>query len=142
MLKNTSANYAITFACYNGLAYTKLCLESLRASDVDMTRVIVVDNASTDGTAEFLREFPEIQVILNSENMGCGVAWNQGALFFQSEWTVIMNNDVVVPSSFITPLMEAAQGRKLMALSPAMIEGPLGYDFQSNAKTWSTEMHS
>jgi glycosyltransferase involved in cell wall biosynthesis len=142
MLKNQSGNYAITFACYNGLAYTKLCLESLRASDVDMTRVVVVDNSSTDGTIEFLRGYPEIHVIFNSENMGCGVAWNQGILLLQSEWTVIMNNDVIVPSSFITPLIEAAQSSKCMALSPAMIEGSLGYDFQSKAKTWAMEMHS
>ncbi len=140
MLKNQSVNYAITFACYNGLAYTKLCLESLRASDVDMTRVVVVDNSSTDGTIEFLRGYPEIHVIFNSQNMGCGVAWNQGILLLQSEWTVIMNNDIIVPSSFIRPLIEAAQRSKFMALSPAMIEGSLDYDFQSNAKTWSTEM--
>jgi N-acetylglucosaminyl-diphospho-decaprenol L-rhamnosyltransferase len=137
-----SSDYAITFACYNGLAYTKLCLESLRASDVDMTRVVVVDNASTDGTVEFLRAYPEIHVIFNSENMGCGVAWNQGVLLLQSEWTVIMNNDVVVPPSFIVPLIEAAESTKFMVVSPAMIEGSLGYDFQSNAKTWSMEMRS
>ena len=137
-----SLDYAITFACYNGLAYTKLCLESLRASDVDMTRVVVVDNASTDGTVEFLSGYPEIHVIFNSGNMGCGVAWNQGILHLQSEWTVIMNNDVIVPSSFIRPLIEAAQSSKFMALSPAMIEGSLDYDFQSNAKTWSMEMRS
>jgi GT2 family glycosyltransferase/GR25 family glycosyltransferase involved in LPS biosynthesis len=137
-----SSDYAITFACYNGLAYTKLCLESLRASDVDMTRVVAVDNSSTDGTVEFLRGYPEIHVIFNSENMGCGVAWNQGILLLQSEWTVIMNNDVIVPSSFIRPLIEAAQSSKFIALSPAMIEGSLDYDFQSNAKTWATEMRT
>ena len=142
MLNVASSDYAITFACYNGLAYTKLCLESLRASDVDMTRVVVVDNASTDGTVEFLRGYPEIHVIFNSGNMGCGVAWNQGILLLQSEWTVIMNNDVIVPSSFIRPLIEAAQSSKFMALSPAMIEGSLDYNFQSNAKTWSTEMRT
>lgn len=142
MFKNQSRNYAITFACYNGLAYTKLCLESLRESDVDMTRVVVVDNGSTDGTVEFLRGYPEIHVIFNLGNMGCGVAWNQGILHLQSEWTVIMNNDIIVPSSFIRPLIEAAQSSKFMALSPAMIEGSLDYDFQSNSKTWSTEMRT
>ncbi len=136
------SDYAITFACYNGLAYTKLCLESLRASDVDMTRVVVVDNLSTDGTSEFLGAYPEIHVILNSQNMGCGVAWNQGALHLQAEWTVVMNNDVIVPLSFITPLIKAAQAGKFMALSPALVEGDLGYDFQSKAKSWAMEMHS
>lgn len=135
------SDYAITFACHNGLAHTKLCLESLQASDVDMTRVVVVDNLSTDGTIDFLRTYPEINVIFNSENMGCGVAWNQGALFFQTEWTVVMNNDIVVPSSFIAPLIKIAQLGKFMALSPAMVEGALDYDFQSEAKTWAMEMH-
>jgi glycosyltransferase involved in cell wall biosynthesis len=136
------SDYAITFACYNGLAFTKLCLESLRASDVDMTRVVVVDNDSTDGTVEFLKQYPDIRVIFNSENMGCGVAWNQGILLLQAEWTVVMNNDLIVPSSFISPLIEAAQVGKVNVLSPAMVEGPLDYDFQVSADLWAKEMHS
>jgi len=136
------SDYAITFACYNGLKYTRLCLESLRASDVDMTRVVVVDNNSTDGTVEFLKQYPDIRVIFNSENMGCGVAWNQGILLLQAEWTVVMNNDLIVPLSFVNPLIEAAQVGEVKALSPAMVEGPLDYDFQASADLWAKEMHS
>jgi N-acetylglucosaminyl-diphospho-decaprenol L-rhamnosyltransferase len=136
------SDYAITFACYNGLKYTKLCLESLQASDVDMTRVVVVDNNSTDGTVEFLKQYPDIRVIFNSENMGCGVAWNQGILLLQAEWTVVINNDVIVPLSFVNPLIEAAQVGEFKALSPAMVEGPLDYDFQASADLWAKEMHS
>jgi glycosyltransferase involved in cell wall biosynthesis len=140
MLKNAASNYAITFACYNGIEFTKGCLASLRASDVDMTRVVVVDNCSTDGTKEFLEQYPDIRVIFNSENMGCGVAWNQGILHSQAEWTVVMNNDVVVRPSFIVPLMKLAKDYQVMALSPAMIEGRLEYDLQSTVDVWATEM--
>ena len=122
-------DYSITFACYNSLEYTKLFVDSLVITDTPLDRVIVVDNGSSDGTREYLsgRSFGE--VILNKGNLGCGVAWNQGILAKQSEWTVIMNNDVIVSNNWIQNLIDVAVDLKLRVVSPAMIEGELDYDF-------------
>ena len=46
------ANYTITFACYNQLDYTKKFIASLDREEVDFSRIVAVDNGSTDGTRE------------------------------------------------------------------------------------------
>jgi glycosyltransferase involved in cell wall biosynthesis len=121
--------YSITFACYNAVEYTKLCINSLIKSGTPLDRVVVVDNASKDGTADYLSSLPLGGRIFNRQNMGCGTAWNQGALFHQSEWTVIMNNDIITPQGWIENLIGAAEQLNLKVASPAMIEGKLDYDF-------------
>jgi len=122
-------DYSITFACYNSLEYTKLFVDSLIITDTPLDRVIVVDNGSSDGTREYLSAQSFGEVILNKGNLGCGVAWNQGILARQSEWTVIMNNDVIVSKNWIQNLIDVAVDLKLRVVSPAMIEGELDYDF-------------
>ena len=122
-------DYSITFACYNSLEYTKLFVDSLIITDTPLDRVIVVDNGSSDGTREYLSAQSFGEVILNKGNLGCGVAWNQGILARQSEWTVIMNNDVIVSNNWIRNLIDVAVDLKLRVVSPAMIEGELDYDF-------------
>lgn len=122
-------NYTITFACYNQLDYTKQFIESLDRTEVDFSRIVAVDNGSTDGTREWLGQQGFGAVILNDRNLGCGAAWNQGALAIQSEWTVVMNNDVVCAKGWLTHLLQAAREHQLQIASPGMVEGELNYDF-------------
>jgi GT2 family glycosyltransferase len=119
----------VTFACYNQVAYTRQCVESLVRHGYDLGRVIAVDNASQDGTREYLESLPLGGRIHNHSNLGCGVAWNQGVLALQSEWTVVMNNDVIVSAGWLEGLIEGARQRGLKLVSPALIEGALDYDF-------------
>lgn len=124
-------DYAITFACYNQVDYTRQCVESLVRHGYDLARVAVVDNASRDDTRGYLETLPLGARIYNRDNLGCGVAWNQGVLAFQSEWTVVMNNDVVVSAGWLESLLGAAQARGLKVVSPALVEGALDYDFEN-----------
>lgn len=126
-------DYAITFACYNQVDYTRQCVESLRLHGYDLARVAVVDNASRDDTRSYLETLPLGARIYNRDNLGCGVAWNQGVLALQAEWTVVMNNDVVVSARWLEGLLAGAQARGVKVVSPALVEGPLDYDFQSFA---------
>ena len=123
-------DYSITFACYNEVEYTKKCIDSMIENKEDLSRLIVVDNGSTDGTQEYLETLPIGKFILNKSNLGCGVAWNQGAMELQSEWTIIMNNDIVVSNGWIDGLIDSAIRNKLKVISPALIEGSLDYDFE------------
>jgi GT2 family glycosyltransferase len=94
--------YTITFACYNQLDYTKQFIASLDRSEVDFSRIVAVDNGSTDGTREWLGQQDFFgAVVLNDRNLGCGAAWNQGALAMQSTWTVVINNDVVCAKGWL-----------------------------------------
>ncbi len=134
--------YSITFACYNGVEYTKMCIDSMLQNGTPLDRVAVVDNGSTDETRSFLHSLPLGSRIYNCQNLGCGVAWNQGALALQSEWTIIMNNDVIVSPRWIDNLIGTAEALDLKVISPALIEGPLDYDFNSFCKNSSTKMNS
>lgn len=127
MMRNIDC--AIVFACYNQVDYTRQCVNSLINSGVDLSRVVAVDNASTDNTRAYLESLNLGGRIFNSKNFGCGVAWNQGALALQAEWTIVMNNDVVVPRGWLENLIGAARDHSLKIISPALIEGPLDYDF-------------
>jgi len=133
-------DYAVTFACYNQLDYTRRCVESLVASGIDLGRVIAVDNGSTDDTRAYLASLNLGGRIFNKDNLGCGVAWNQGALLLQSEWTVIMNNDVVVTQSWLEAMINAARRNQLRIVCPALIEGDLDYDLAAFSADASSRM--
>jgi GT2 family glycosyltransferase len=131
----TPSSYTITFACYNQLDYTKQFIASLDREEVDFSRIVAVDNGSTDGTREWLGQQGFGAVVLNERNLGCGAAWNQGALAIQSKWTVVMNNDVICAKGWLRNLLAAAEANQLHVASPAMVEGELNYDFVA----WATE---
>jgi len=77
------------------------CLLALRA-DPSPKRVIVVDNASADGTAELVRDaFPEVTLVELDENAGFGRAVNAGVRAGDGEAIVLVNNDVQVEPGFV-----------------------------------------
>lgn len=133
-------DYAITFACYNQVDYTRQCVESLVRHGYDLARLVVVDNASIDGTRDYLQTLPLGGRILNRQNLGCGVAWNQGILALQSQWTVVMNNDVVVSAGWLENLVMAADRLGVKVVSPALVEGTLDYEFDTFATNASLHM--
>jgi glycosyltransferase involved in cell wall biosynthesis len=130
-----TANYTITFACYNQLDYTQQFIASLDRAEVDFSRIVAVDNGSTDGTRDWLQQQGFGAVILNERNLGCGAAWNQGALAIQSPWTIVMNNDVVCAKGWLRNLIQAAEQHQLKICSPAMVEGMFDY----NLSDWVSE---
>ena len=134
--------YAITFACYNQVDYTKMCINSMVAHGLDLSRLVVVDNASTDDTRRYLETLALGGRIFNRTNLGCGVAWNQGALALQAEWTIIMNNDVIVSAHWIENLIETAEKNNLKVISPALVEGVMDYDFDEFSNQAQLKMQS
>ncbi|MFQ6099477.1 MAG: glycosyltransferase family 2 protein, partial [Armatimonadota bacterium] len=89
---------------YNKRPYTELCLNSLLQTDYEPFEVICVDNGSTDGTAELLRQFEREQkeqgrrfeLILNDGNVGAPTARNQAMEVAEGEYLVFMDNDIAV----------------------------------------------
>jgi len=121
-------DYTVTFATLNCLEYTKQCIDSLIASGVEAKRIVAVDNASNDGTQDYLSHRGLGATILNRQNLSCGAAWNQGILAQQSEWTIVMNNDIVVAPGFAQGLIDFANIHKLKLVSPARIDGTADYN--------------
>jgi GT2 family glycosyltransferase len=100
---------SIAVVTFNGLVFTRLCLESVLAStDEPSFELVVVDNGSVDGTAEYLTElagaFPEVRVILNQENRGFAPAVNQALEEARGEILVLLNNDTIVPAGWLRRL--------------------------------------
>jgi GT2 family glycosyltransferase len=81
---------------YNRREYLDACLGSLRALDypADAVEVIFIDNASSDGSAEYVREaFPEVSVVVNDTNTVFAPAVNQGAELATGTYLALINND-------------------------------------------------
>ncbi len=135
-------DYSVTFACYNSVEYTKKCIASLIESNTPLDKIVVVDNASTDTTREFLEKISLGARIYNKENLACGAAWNQGILHLQSEWTVVMNNDILVTPNWINDLIDSAITNNLKIVSPARIDGEADYDVQPTLKEFKKRMHN
>lgn len=130
----------VAIPLYNQLNYTRQCLESLFRTGPRDGRFVVVDNASSDGTSDYLSQLTGLAVVANTENLGCAAAWNQGVRRADSEWTMILNNDVVLTSGWWQALLEAAERWDLDIVSPAMREGPLNYDIEQYAREFTADM--
>ncbi|MGE9291420.1 MAG: glycosyltransferase family 2 protein, partial [Puniceicoccales bacterium] len=103
---------SIVTALYNRLDLTRSFLVDLERTlaGVDY-EVVLVDDGSTDGTREFLAELdrPEVQVILNEENLGFAGSNNRGAVEARSEVLAFLNNDLVLSPGWIEPMREALE---------------------------------
>ena len=130
----------IVIPVFNQLSYTTQCLESLRKTGVADEKIIVINNASTDSTAEFLALHPRVRAFNNETNVGCGPAWTQGAKLCRSKWIVILNNDVVIPPRFFENLYAFATEGAWDIVSPAMREGEMDYDLTAYADEFMRAM--
>ncbi|MCL5986663.1 MAG: glycosyltransferase [Actinobacteria bacterium] len=95
---------------FNGRDYLDECLKSIFSARYphEKLEVIVVDNASTDGSIDFVKkEFPDVKIIANDKNMGFAPAINIGAGSSKGECLVIMNNDLRVHEDWLIELVAA-----------------------------------
>jgi GT2 family glycosyltransferase/glycosyltransferase involved in cell wall biosynthesis/2-polyprenyl-3-methyl-5-hydroxy-6-metoxy-1,4-benzoquinol methylase len=114
---------SIVVVTYNNLACTKLCLESLLSNtEYPEYEVIVVDNASSDGTPAYLRYLarrqPRVQLILNNENYGFARANNQGLEMARGDILILLNNDTVIPTGLITRLARCLEDPEVGLVGP------------------------
>jgi len=102
---------SVVVVTYGGLELTKACMESLLQRETwPRLEAIVVDNASDDGTPEYLRALgeqdPRVRVVCNAENRGFAAANNQGVALARGEVVVLLNNDTVVPPGLLRRLVD------------------------------------
>lgn len=131
---------SIVIPLFNQVEYTRQCVESLRYHKMENAETLLIDNGSTDGTGEYLASCTGLNIIRNQENLGCAGAWNQGVSETRSEWVVILNNDVIVSSGWLSGLLAAAELEGLDVVSPAIREGELNYDIESYARDYVERM--
>ncbi len=95
----------VAYRCRDDLAR---CLESVRTGAASLSaEVIVVENASGDGTAEMVRErFPEVHLIANRENRGFAAACNQGLAVASGRHVLFLNPDTRPAEGSLPTLVE------------------------------------
>jgi len=101
---------SVTIVTYNSGRFIRRCLESVLAQQYPHKEVIVIDNASTDGTADILEQFEgRCQIYYNAENIGFAAAQNQAIALACGAWVLTLNPDVLLRPDFIRALVEGGQ---------------------------------
>ncbi len=103
----------VVVLCYNGIADTVACLESLQRQTYRAADVLIVDNASQDATPAIVRDrFPHVHVIETGANLGYAAGNNVGlrhALDHGYDYVLLLNNDTIADSRLISALVETAE---------------------------------
>jgi GT2 family glycosyltransferase len=101
---------SIVIVTHEGLPFTKLCIETLLASTTEpAAEVLVIDNASRDGTVEYLTAVAErdarVHIVANPKNLGFPAACNQGLALARGPDLVLLNNDSMVAPGWLGRLL-------------------------------------
>ncbi|NLG80400.1 MAG: glycosyltransferase [Firmicutes bacterium] len=102
---------SIVIPIHNNWTYTQACLSALGPylRQSDKYEIIVVDNGSTDGSADRIeREFPSVNVVVNPSNMSFSCACNRGAGEATGKYLVFLNNNTQVLPGWLEELVSAA----------------------------------
>jgi GT2 family glycosyltransferase len=101
---------SVTIVTYNSGRFIKRCLESVLAQRYANKEIIVIDNASSDGTVDILEQFEDrCQIIYNDENIGFAAAQNQAIRISTGDWVLTLNPDVLLLPNFIQSLVDTGQ---------------------------------
>jgi GT2 family glycosyltransferase len=111
---------SIVILNWNGLKYLKQFLPSVCATVYPNFNIIVGDNASTDGSVQFLKDnYPQIQIIINESNFGFAGGYNRVLEQIKSDYFVLLNSDVEVDSNWIEPVIRLMEDdQKTAAAQP------------------------
>lgn len=143
------AQIGLAMSVYNKVELTKNCLESIfqdpKRPDYFLS---IVNNGSSDGTQAFLQEFAanvrasgrndRVEIQENAENQALAKAWNQALRGLDTEWRVVVSNDVLVPTNWWFDLRAGMEQHHLDLAAPYILEGTLPEDLSA----WTEEFRS
>ncbi len=135
---------SILIVNYNGAAFLEDCLRSVELVVEPRNEVIVVDNASTDGSRQILSRFSKVRTVLSDRNRGFAGGNNLGLRHCSGELILLLNSDTVVTSDFLAvlvaylrqhPRVGVAQGKMVLPRSGGVLDvcgsflTPLGFPY-------------
>jgi len=119
---------------WNGKEVTPRCLDSIARSSCPPDQIVVVDNASTDGSADLVRgAFPHVVVIVNDSNLGFAEGNNVGIRYLLErafDLILLLNNDTVLDPESLRALKHAAEAY------PAAAYGAAIYELSAPGRVW------
>ena len=128
-----SPDVSLIVVVYEAGPTLKECLAAIRAQTFGAYEIILVDNASSDRTAQAaVAADPSIRLIENPKNLGFAAAVNQGARMAKGKWLALLNPDAFAEPDWLMRLVAAAEAqpqvrcfasRQLMADDPTVLDG-------------------
>lgn len=108
---------------YNGKRFIKTCLDSLQKQTYREFKTIMVDNASEDGSYEYVKEnYPQVQIVRLKKNYGFSAAVNKGIDLSDTPYVLLLNNDTEAHEDFIAELVKGIeQSEDIFSCSSKMI---------------------
>ena len=92
---------------WNGIEILSECLDSLTQTEYSDKEIIVVDNASTDGSPDWVNiNYPSVKLIENDQNYGYAGGCNRGADAATGDYLIFLNNDTIQDPKWIDPLVD------------------------------------
>lgn len=124
----TTTKVSAVIVVWNAMKYVVECLESLASCCADScTEVIVVDNASSDGTPELIESrFPWVKLVRNHDNLGFAKANNIGIAMASGQYLCLVNSDVKFVHDCFTPMVAYMDGHPDVAMLGPKMLGPDG----------------
>lgn len=109
---------------YNGKHFMEPCLASLSEQSCRDFKILVVDNASTDGSVPYMKEhYPDIELIALEKNYGFSKAVNVGILHAKTPYVILLNNDTTVDPRYVEEMIRAIeQSPKIFSVSSKMLQ--------------------
>lgn len=124
MIKEADMTYTTTVIIpnYNGLIFLEPCMEALGQQTNKSFKTLIVDNGSTDGSVEWLKEH-DINTIFLKENIGFSGAVNLGIKASDTPFVILLNNDTRVDEYYIAEMVRAIeQSDHIFSVSSRMLQ--------------------
>jgi GT2 family glycosyltransferase len=126
---------------YDNLVLTRMCLESVLANtESPGYEVVAVDNASGDGTREYLLELaqlnPHVRLVLNSSNVGFARACNQALTIARGDVFVLLDSDTLVLPGWLAKLAEALGDKSVGVAGPVTNRMGNEMEIEEDYETW------
>jgi len=134
---------SVTVVTYNSGRFIRRCLESVLAQDYPNLEIVVIDNASSDGTTDILEQFEErCEIVYNQENIGFAAAQNQAIALSSGEWVLTLNPDVLLETDFVSMLVQAGQmDKKAGTICGKLLSLTSNFDLPEQALVDSTGIY-
>jgi GT2 family glycosyltransferase len=125
---------SVFIVTYNSAPLLRACLDSLRAQTLQSFEIIVVDNASRDGSVALLEaEYPEVKLLASPTNLGFGNANNLALATAQGRYIVLLNPDAVLATDTLARALQHSGAHQDAGMGGGLLQGTQG-EWQPSAR--------
>ncbi len=127
---------SVNLVTWNGEKYLPYCLDSIAKQTFRDFSLLILDNGSIDGTAEFLKNYKlqitNYKIIFNDKNVGFATGHNQALGLTNSEYVLILNQDIILEPNFLEVVVKFMdEHREVGAVTGKLLQ----WNFEKNQKT-------